>query len=311
MTEHSHHQQAPIGNIPLAAIIIDPAIQQRADGIDPDLVADYSDGIAEWIKYAPVTVFSSKGEHWLADGFHRVEAGIQAKLSELPCIIYSGGQRDALKFACKANVTHGARRTNADKRKAVNTLLDDPEWSAVTQREIAIAAGVSHVFVGKIQNERKHTAEAAPGALVTLPDDAQPDPREPSPAIIGAAPDHPPATPPAAEAAPGTLATLPDDAQPDPREPSPPIIGAAPDHPPATPPAAEAAPADPSPASYPKPLADLARQLVNKANKIADAIYHNKPTEPTIKSLDDLEMIVGKLLGKLKTIADQSKNERT
>jgi hypothetical protein len=271
MTEHSHHQQAPIGNIPLAAIIIDPAIQQRADGIDPDLVADYSDGIAEWIKYAPVTVFSSKGEHWLADGFHRVEAGIQAKLSELPCIIYSGGQRDALKFACKANVTHGARRTNADKRKAVNTLLDDPEWSAVTQREIAIAAGVSHVFVGKIQNERKHTAEAAPGALVTLPDDAQPDPREPSPPIIGAAPDHPPATPPAAEAA----------------------------------------PADPSPASYPKPLADLARQLVNKANKIADAIYHNKPTEPTIKSLDDLEMIVGKLLGKLKTIADQSKNERT
>lgn len=39
------------------------------------------------------------------------------------------------------------RRSNADSRKAVQTLLDDPEWAAWNSNEVAKRCGVSHTFV--------------------------------------------------------------------------------------------------------------------------------------------------------------------
>jgi hypothetical protein len=54
-----------------------------------------------------------------------------------PCEIRQGSLRDAILFACGANAVHGLRRTNKDKRRAVRTLLKDPEWSQWTDVEIA------------------------------------------------------------------------------------------------------------------------------------------------------------------------------
>ena len=50
-----------------------------------------------------------------------------------------------------ANVAHGLRRTNADKRHAVGMLLADDEWRGWSDREIAQRCGVSHVFVGGVR----------------------------------------------------------------------------------------------------------------------------------------------------------------
>jgi hypothetical protein len=47
----------------------------------------------------------------------------------------------------------GLRRTQADKRYAVETLLKDPEWSRLSDRKIAKAARVSHPTVSKIRAE--------------------------------------------------------------------------------------------------------------------------------------------------------------
>jgi len=42
-----------------------------------------------------------------------------------------------------ANAAHGQRRTNADKRKAVMTLLEDEEWSGYSNEWLAEKAAVS------------------------------------------------------------------------------------------------------------------------------------------------------------------------
>jgi len=51
-----------------------------------------------------------------------------------------------------ANATHGLRRTNQDKRRAVELLLNDPEWSGWSDHEIARACGVTQPFVSKLRN---------------------------------------------------------------------------------------------------------------------------------------------------------------
>lgn len=55
-------------------------------------------------------------------------------------------------FSVGANAMHGLRRTNEDKRKAVETLLADEEWSKWSDREIARKFGVGHPFVAAVRS---------------------------------------------------------------------------------------------------------------------------------------------------------------
>lgn len=74
-----------------------------------------------------------------------------AGIAEIDVAVQPGGLRDAILFAVGANATHGLRRMNADKRRAVMRLLDDPEWAAWSDREIARRCSVDHKFVGKLR----------------------------------------------------------------------------------------------------------------------------------------------------------------
>ena len=88
---------------------------------------------------------------WLAEGFHRLAAGLQAQLAELPCDVRQGGLRDAILHSAGANADHGLRRINDDKRRAVLMLLQDEEWGKWTAREIARCCAVSHDFVSRLR----------------------------------------------------------------------------------------------------------------------------------------------------------------
>jgi hypothetical protein len=86
---------------------------------------------------------NATARYYLVDGFHRVAAAQQAGMTELPFTEKSGTYREALLFSLSVNATHGLRRSNADKRKAVMTLLNDEEWSmwsnvAIAFRKLAI-----------------------------------------------------------------------------------------------------------------------------------------------------------------------------
>lgn len=130
-------------------IRLDGGTQSRAE-TNAQTVAEYTEALAS---LPPVVVFFDGAEHWLADGFHRVRAHESAGCADIACIVKQGTRRDAILYSVGANQAHGLRRTNADKRRAVETLLRDEEWGAKSDRWIAEACGVHHVFVGKVRSE--------------------------------------------------------------------------------------------------------------------------------------------------------------
>jgi hypothetical protein len=102
-------------------------------------------------KFPPVVVFYDGKSYWLADGFHRRDAAIQAGLDDLLADVKQGTLRDAILYSVGVNSSHGLRRTNEDKRRAVMRLLEDDEWSKWSDREIARRCAVSNHFVSDIR----------------------------------------------------------------------------------------------------------------------------------------------------------------
>ena len=136
-----------------------PCSQIRKDGgtqirvIQNQLVIDdYAEKMIAGAVFPPVVVFFDGLEYWLADGFHRVNAAIQAGIEHINVDVKEGDKRDALLYAVGANSSHGLRRTNEDKRNAVLLLLNDPEWREWSNVEIAKACAVSHTFVNNLRS---------------------------------------------------------------------------------------------------------------------------------------------------------------
>lgn len=156
--------------IPLAAIIVDPAIQQRAAGTSQDVVADYAEAMRDGVAFPPIDVFSTgDGIFYLGDGFHRWDARQKAHPDggDIECRVHPGDRDEALLFACGANAQHGLPRSRLDKVKAVITLLGSDLWSGWSDREIARQCRVSHVFVAVV---RRDHLENCPDAAA--PEDA-------------------------------------------------------------------------------------------------------------------------------------------
>ena len=134
----------------LADIRIDGSTQSRAE-VNQATVAEYAEAIGAGAKLPAVVVFFDGVSNWLADGFHRYHAARHAKREEIDADCRNGTQRDAVLYSLGANAEHGLRRTNADKRKAVETLIRDVEWSKWSDREISRICGVGAPLVGDIR----------------------------------------------------------------------------------------------------------------------------------------------------------------
>lgn len=151
-------QKTHVRLIPLKNLHLDKHVQMRV-GINRSAVLDYADLIEEWCNSGgkpddfplpPLIVYWQEGsKHYVADGFHRVLAARKMKLDSLPCEVRHGNKRDALLHAASANATHGVRRSNEDKRKAVIGMLTDKEWGKWTVAEIAAHCRVSKTMVGR------------------------------------------------------------------------------------------------------------------------------------------------------------------
>ncbi|NHZ98068.1 hypothetical protein [Massilia sp. CCM 8734] len=138
--------------LPIGMISISGGTQSRV-ALHQETVDDYAEVIRLGGELPAVVVFND-GESsgmWLADGFHRFHAHRAAGAAEIVCDVRAGSQRDAILFSAGANVAHGLRRTNDDKRRAVSILLGDEEWSKWSDREIARVCGVGNKFVGDVR----------------------------------------------------------------------------------------------------------------------------------------------------------------
>jgi hypothetical protein len=141
--------------VALKDIRIDGGTQPRA-AISDDTVREYAESMTEGVALPPVDVFWDGTAFWLADGYHRYFAGKRIGLVNLPATVHNGTKRDAVLFSVGANHKHGLQRTNADKRKAVLTLLGDDEWCGRGQSWIAKQCGVSHTLVGDVSRGVKN-----------------------------------------------------------------------------------------------------------------------------------------------------------
>lgn len=145
-----------IKTILLNDIRIDGNTQSRVE-INQDAVTHYADLMRDDTVMPPIIVFFDGVDHWMADGFHRFHATSSLdKKANIVADVRKGTQRDAILFSLNANVPHGLSLTWADKRKAVTTMLSDPEWSELSDRAIARHCGCSHTFV---LNTRKELSE--------------------------------------------------------------------------------------------------------------------------------------------------------
>jgi hypothetical protein len=145
-----------VTNLPLADIKVVPVCQARAAGLDTTIVDEYAEAMKGkgCDRFPPVVVFHDGTDYWLSDGFHRHAAAKKAEITTLKARIHQGTQRDAILHSVGANASHGLRRSNADKRRAVSILLKDDEWSTWGNREIARRCGVDEWLVRKIREEQ-------------------------------------------------------------------------------------------------------------------------------------------------------------
>jgi len=145
----------------ICEVLVNDELHPRARLSEPT-IGDYARAMEEGIDLPPIDVFQDAEGCYLADGRHRLEAARRIGRKEVPAIVHKGSLRDAILFAVGANAKHGLRRTRADKRKAVQLLLADPEW-----REWAVNK------IAKVCNVSWDLAEAVRRAYLPEPEDSQ------------------------------------------------------------------------------------------------------------------------------------------
>lgn len=133
-------------------IIIDKGTQSRAQ-ISEETVSDYAEAMQAGDQFPPITVFFDGVDYYLADGFHRLHAAQRLGKASIQAEVRTGTLRDAILYSLGANDKHGLRRSNADKRKCVRTLLEDFEWGEMSVSEMARICCVSPQLVSAVKAE--------------------------------------------------------------------------------------------------------------------------------------------------------------
>ena len=149
--------------IEISKIRIDGGTQTR-EKLKEATVKDYIEAIKAGATFPPVTLFFDGSNYWLADGFHRYFATKKAGKKQIHEDITPGTQRDAVLHSLGANTSHGLPRSNKDKQRAVETLLNDPEWSNWSNREIAEKCVVSHSYVNTLREKIKSGNVSTPAS---------------------------------------------------------------------------------------------------------------------------------------------------
>ena len=130
----------------------------KVRAIDRDVVEEYVEAMTAGAIFPPIDVIDDGEALHVVDGWHRLSAATERGETMIVATVQSGTTREAILQAVGANVAHGHRRTNADKRAAVTVLLNDKQWKKWADRRIAQQCGVSHTFVA---DTRKSLATAA------------------------------------------------------------------------------------------------------------------------------------------------------
>ena len=141
----------------LAKIRRDGGTQPRAN-LSEDTVNDYLEHMRAGDLFDPITVFFDGAAYWLSDGFHRVEAKLRLDpQGTIEADVEQGTLEDAQWHSYSVNKTHGLRRTNEDKQRAVRAAIKHPDGLDLSDAEIAKHVGVTAPTVSKYRAEARST----------------------------------------------------------------------------------------------------------------------------------------------------------
>lgn len=142
----------PLGlqRVPIRSIQRGADVHTRHE-IDRATVEQYATAMKAGAVFPPPPLCFDGETYWPGDGFHRIEAHLQAGHEDILADVRPGDRRAAILHAltCDRNLP----RTNSDKRKAVELVLADAEWRTWSDREIASRCAVSAPLVAKIRKE--------------------------------------------------------------------------------------------------------------------------------------------------------------
>jgi ParB-like chromosome segregation protein Spo0J len=124
---------------------MEPDAQART-AIRSASVEEYAEAMQDGASFPPIEVMMVDGQAIIIDGWHRVMAASQLGLKSIDCVVVEGSTiADAQWSAAAVNQSHGLRRTNADKARAVTLAL--AACPGATYQQIAQHCGVSQAMV--------------------------------------------------------------------------------------------------------------------------------------------------------------------
>ncbi len=144
-----------IDDLSITAITLDPGLQPRVEGINPDHVRALEAVADAW---PPLTVVQHNRALVLVDGFHRYAAAQNIGLTTVPAEIREMPEDGDLKgLAFILNAAHGRPLTLQDRRARAGDLLRlHPDWA---DREIGRRCGLAQPTVARLRGELESTAQ--------------------------------------------------------------------------------------------------------------------------------------------------------
>lgn len=147
-------------SLKLSSVLVADGIQQRAGGTDRTLVEEYRAVWREKKKWnsLPVVFKSGKGDavkYVLAGGFTRFAAMAAEGTIRTTFEVRPGTEIDALRYALGDNTEHGKRRTAADLRRCIETILAHPEFKKLSDRKAAELARCDPSYFSRVRREIK------------------------------------------------------------------------------------------------------------------------------------------------------------
>lgn len=134
-------------------IKVDYTTQLREKRLDEETVLDYRRKYEDGVNMPPIPVFFDGEVYNPGGGHHRYEAQRLNGAELVECEVWPGTKRDALFFAARANSDNGLQRRPGDLRKAVTTLLSDPEWSKMSDGDIARHVVCARSYVSTLRTK--------------------------------------------------------------------------------------------------------------------------------------------------------------
>lgn len=132
-----------------------PSSPRVRDEVRKDVVQEYLECYENKVRMPEVVLFETKPGHYLVgDGWHRLTALRQLdpkKKQAWPFEVRKGSYADCLRFALTANIHHGLRRTNEDKRQGV--ILALTQFTGLSDVQLAEICAVSGDLVGRVRKQ--------------------------------------------------------------------------------------------------------------------------------------------------------------